>query len=61
MREALVTWMQRRGWDAAAAACRACAEAAGERQQAHAAVMATGQLLPEASAPPAKSRVAVQT
>lgn len=34
MREALVAWVRRRGWEAAAAACAACGEAAdAERQQ----------------------------
>lgn len=34
MRDALVAWVRRRGWEAAAAACAACGEAAdAERQQ----------------------------
>lgn len=58
MREALLTWMRRRGWEAAAAACQQqCCE---EQAATCAAVMATGQV-PEVAVPQAYERIAVRT
>lgn len=76
MREALVAWMQRKGWESAAAAClQACSTeddatapasaataAAAPSGQSHAcnAIMATGTL-PEAAVQPPVERIAIRT
>lgn len=50
MREALIAWMTRRGWDAAAAACRECTT---QRQLAQQAATQAQQQQQHTPAPPA--------
>jgi diphosphoinositol-polyphosphate diphosphatase len=65
MREALVAWMRRKGWDAAAAACQlqsSNATACGSSPvQLPAAVMAAGAQVSEVVVPAPVERVAVRT
>jgi hypothetical protein len=61
MREALLTWMRRQGWEAAAAACAAaCGLEAAPLPPSCAALMVTG-MVPEAAAQQPCERIAVKT
>lgn len=60
MREALIVWIQRQGWEDAAAACRACALQAQQQQEQLAAQLAAQQTAQQAAAQLAAQEAAQQ-